>query len=125
MAGDAGMRAAIHATTAPPGYVRAAALADLGDAPLVGVDVDGRRVCLVRVGDAMLALDDRCPHAAFPLSEGDLLPDGSVRCAWHGARFDPRTGAVLHGPAHAGACAPAVSLPVLVIDDVVHVRLAP
>lgn len=107
--------------SAPPGFVRAATLADLAHGALLGVAVDGRRVCLARLDGEITAFDDACPHAAFPLSDGDLLPDGSVRCAWHGARFDPRTGAVLQGP----ACAPVASFPVLVIDDVVHVRLAP
>jgi 3-phenylpropionate/trans-cinnamate dioxygenase ferredoxin subunit len=30
---------------------------------------------------------------------GDVLPDGTIQCAWHGARFDCQTGAVRQGPA--------------------------
>ncbi len=30
---------------------------------------------------------------------GDVLPDGTIQCAWHGARFDCRTGAPLSPPA--------------------------
>jgi nitrite reductase/ring-hydroxylating ferredoxin subunit len=30
---------------------------------------------------------------------GDVLPDGTIQCAWHGARFDCATGAVRQGPA--------------------------
>lgn len=109
------------ATLVPPGFAPAARLADVADGRLLGVDVAGRRVCLARVGDEVTALADACPHSAFPLSAGDLLPDGTVQCAWHGARFDRRSGAVCRGP----ATDPAASFPVLVVDDVVYVRLTP
>ena len=33
------------------------------------------------------------------MSLGDVLPDGSIQCAWHGARFDCATGEVRQGPA--------------------------
>jgi 3-phenylpropionate/trans-cinnamate dioxygenase ferredoxin subunit len=109
----------MSATLVPPGFVAAARLADLADGALVGVEVAGRRVCLARVGDEVTALADECPHSAFPLSAGDLLRDGTVQCAWHGARFDRRTGAVRQGP----ACEPVASYPVLIVDDVVYVRV--
>jgi nitrite reductase/ring-hydroxylating ferredoxin subunit len=106
-------------TAAPPGFVRVARLAALG--PLSRVTVDGRAVCLVHAGDAVTALDDRCPHAEFALSAGELLADGSVECAWHGARFDRATGAQLDGP----PCGPVRVHDVLLHDGDVLVRLAP
>jgi nitrite reductase/ring-hydroxylating ferredoxin subunit len=30
---------------------------------------------------------------------GEVLPDGTIQCAWHGARFDCMTGEVRQGPA--------------------------
>ena len=60
---------------------------------------DGDRVCLIRCGDEIGALADQCSHQAMPLSAGAVLPDGTIECAWHGARFDCRTGAVKRGPA--------------------------
>ena len=54
---------------------------------------------LVRRGDTVTALADECPHQAMPLSAGELCPDGTVECPWHGARFDCRSGAVKAGPA--------------------------
>jgi nitrite reductase/ring-hydroxylating ferredoxin subunit len=33
------------------------------------------------------------------MSLGDLLPEGTLQCAWHGARYDCRTGAVKQVPA--------------------------
>ena len=38
-------------------------------------------------------------NASGELSDGTLRTDGSVECAWHGARFDCRTGKVCRGPA--------------------------
>ncbi|MDF1502314.1 Rieske 2Fe-2S domain-containing protein [Roseisolibacter sp. H3M3-2] len=108
--------------TAPPdGWTRAAALADLPDGGLLGVAVGGRRLCLTRAGGAVTALDDCCTHAEFALSEGELHADGSVECAWHGARFDRATGAVVRGP----ACDPVAAHDVLLLDGDVLVRLAP
>lgn len=105
----------------PAGWTRAARLAELPAGGLLGVRVHGRALCLVRAGETVTALDDRCPHAEFALSAGELLPDGSVECAWHGARFDRATGAVLQGP----ACEPVRVYDVLLHDGDVHVRLDP
>ena len=65
----------------------------------------GEQVCLVRRGSAVTALLDECPHQGMPLSAGEILPDGTLECAWHGARFDCLTGAVRQGPAEASATA--------------------
>ena len=82
-----------------PGFVRAAALREIEvGLPLGVVLPDGRRVCLVREGNAVHAVDDRCPHRDFAISGGDLVEPCVLECPWHGARFDVRTGAVLSGP---------------------------
>ena len=39
-------------------------------------------------GGRIGAVTDLCTHQAFPMSEGTLEPDGTIECAWHGARFD-------------------------------------
>ena len=109
------------AVGAPPaGWTRAAALGDVPDGGLLGVATAGRRLCLTRRGEVVTALDDRCPHAEFALSAGELLPDETVECAWHGARFDRATGAQLEGP----PCGPVRVHDVLLLDGDVHVRLA-
>jgi 3-phenylpropionate/trans-cinnamate dioxygenase ferredoxin subunit len=33
------------------------------------------------------------------MSQGDLLGDGTLQCAWHGTRYDCRTGEVKQVPA--------------------------
>ena len=40
-----------------------------------------------------------CPHQEFEMALGDAPGDGTIECAWHGARFDMQTGGVLQGPA--------------------------
>jgi nitrite reductase/ring-hydroxylating ferredoxin subunit len=55
------------------------------------VVIDGIGIGLYRVGDAIHAMEDACPHAGYPLSEGELA--GSViACRAHGWPFDVRTG---------------------------------
>jgi nitrite reductase/ring-hydroxylating ferredoxin subunit len=71
----------------PPGTLRAVILPS------------GARVCLANVEGEIMAVRDVCSHQAFPLSEGTLLPGGVLECAWHGARFDCRTGAAIGPPA--------------------------
>jgi 3-phenylpropionate/trans-cinnamate dioxygenase ferredoxin subunit len=102
----------------PPGFAAVARLAELPPGTLLGVVApDGRRICLANVDGTVRALRDECTHQAFPLSAGELLPDGSVQCAWHGARFEACTGCVLAGP----AVEPVSRYEVVVADGVVWV----
>ena len=39
------------------------------------VDVDGYRLCVVRIGDDWYAINDECSHADYSLSEGDVWED--------------------------------------------------
>ena len=60
--------------------------------------VDETPVLLLRTGDRVYALHDRCSHRGCSLSEGEIDGDHVV-CACHGSRFDLRDGAVHRGPA--------------------------
>lgn len=60
---------------------------------------DGLRICLIKSQGRILAVSDNCTHQDFEMSLGDVLPDGTIQCAWHGARFDCVTGEVKQGPA--------------------------
>jgi len=67
-------------------------------------DAGGDAIALVKTGDVLYAIDDRCPHAGGPLSEG-TLENGTLRCPWHERHFDPKTGACVDHPAtRAVAC---------------------
>lgn len=60
--------------------------------------VDGQAVVIARQGDEFFALSAICTHQGGPLAEG-LVVDGGVRCPWHHACFDLRTGAPSRPPA--------------------------
>ena len=82
------------------GFEKLASVADIPDEGVLGaVRSDGQRVCLIRSQGRISAVADNCTHQEFEMSLGDVLPDGSIQCAWHGARFDCLTGAVRQGPA--------------------------
>jgi 3-phenylpropionate/trans-cinnamate dioxygenase ferredoxin subunit len=86
---------------APAGEFEAvASLRDLPDGIAVQrVLSSGEAVCLIRQRNEVSAVSDICTHQHFSMSQGDVLADGTLQCAWHGARFDCRTGEVRQGPA--------------------------
>ena len=79
------------------------AVASLGDLAegtvLQRVRSTGDTICLVRQNGEISALSDICTHQHFSMSQGDLLSDGTLQCAWHGTRYDCRTGEVKQVPA--------------------------
>jgi nitrite reductase/ring-hydroxylating ferredoxin subunit len=79
-------------------FVRVASLDEVPPGSLLAVEVAGRRICLANVDGEVYAIQDNCTHRDFPLSSGELV-DGEVECAWHGAKFDVRTGRALCLPA--------------------------
>jgi nitrite reductase/ring-hydroxylating ferredoxin subunit len=52
----------------------------------------------VRSGSDIFAIDAHCSHYHGPLAEG-LVVDESIRCPWHHAWFDLRTGEPARAPA--------------------------
>ena len=56
-------------------------------------EVDGHRIALVRIGDDFYAIGDRCSHADYSLSEGDVWEDErEIECPKHGSTFSLITG---------------------------------
>ncbi|SFO24373.1 Rieske (2Fe-2S) protein [Actinomadura madurae] len=60
---------------------------------------------VLRRGDDVHVLADRCSHLAGPLHQGRIITDDNadtcVVCPWHGSTFRVADGSVLHGPATA------------------------
>ena len=64
---------------------------------LVG-HANGKPVLLARVGQEIFAVSPDCTHYNGPLAEG-LMVGETVRCPWHHACFDLRTGEAIRAPA--------------------------
>ena len=80
-------------------FVKVARVEDIPDDAPLGVEtLDGEKLALFKVDGEVYCLLDRCSHRDFPLSNG-LLDYDQVECAWHGARFDIKTGRALCLPA--------------------------
>jgi nitrite reductase/ring-hydroxylating ferredoxin subunit len=62
------------------------------------VVVDDTPILLLRQGESIYAIHDRCSHRGCALSDGNVAGDEIV-CACHGSRFSLRDGSVRHGPA--------------------------
>lgn len=80
-----------------PDLTQGVALAAFADGKLVG-HVGDQEVLLVNSGTEIFAIAAHCSHYHGPLSEG-LVVGGNIRCPWHHACFDLRSGEALRAPA--------------------------
>ncbi len=81
-----------------PDLTQGVSVDTLADGGIVLGHVDAQAVILARQGDSLFALGAMCTHQGGPLAEG-LVVDGGVRCPWHHACFDLRTGLPSRPPA--------------------------
>jgi 3-phenylpropionate/trans-cinnamate dioxygenase ferredoxin subunit len=99
-------------------FITVARLDDVPDGAVLGVSVDDTELVLIRYGDVVHALEDRCSHEDYPLSAGEVTGD-QITCMLHGARFDLETGA----PKALPAVLPVKTYEVRIEGDEVQVRL--
>src|SRR5947199_4933175 len=59
---------------------------------------NGEAVLLARLGDDFVAVGAACTHYSAPLIDG-VIDGETLRCPWHHACFDLRTGEALRAPA--------------------------
>ncbi|HVM09619.1 MAG TPA: non-heme iron oxygenase ferredoxin subunit [Acidimicrobiales bacterium] len=51
-------------------------------------DVEGHRLCVVRIGDDFYAIADRCSHEDYSLAEGEVFEEErEIECWKHGSTF--------------------------------------
>src|ERR1700761_6492847 len=82
---------------AGPDFAQGVALSDFTGETLLG-HVGDQEVLLVRSDAEVFAIDAHCSHYQGPLAEG-LVAGESIRCPWHHACFDLRTGEASRAPA--------------------------
>lgn len=81
-----------------PDLARGIAEAELADGGMLVGHVDGKPVLLVHRSEEIFAIGAECTHYNGPLAEG-LVVGETIRCPWHHARFDLRTGEAVAAPA--------------------------
>jgi nitrite reductase (NADH) small subunit len=93
------------------GEIEVGALANLSDGDHWVVAIDATEVGIFRIGDRVMAYENRCPHAGGPVCQGKifnrveelLTPEKkslglrfstrrNIVCPWHGYEFDIETG---------------------------------
>ena len=81
-----------------PDLTQGIAAASVADGAMLAGHAHGEAVLLARRGEEYFAIGATCTHWGAPLADGLLVGD-TVRCPWHHACFDLRTGAALRAPA--------------------------
>ena len=83
------------------------------------VQIEDQTIALFRHDGALYAIDNRCPHMGFPLSQGSIQC-GLLTCHWHHARFDLVSGGTFDPWAD-----DVRAYPVRIEDGLIWVNIAP
>jgi NADPH-dependent 2,4-dienoyl-CoA reductase/sulfur reductase-like enzyme/nitrite reductase/ring-hydroxylating ferredoxin subunit len=81
-----------------PDLTQAVELSAIPDGTMLLGHAQGEPVLLARRGEEVFAIGAICTHYGAPLEQGLLVGD-TVRCPWHHACFNLRTGEALRAPA--------------------------
>ncbi len=73
---------------------------DIVNGKMIGVEAEGRKILIARVGGTLHAIDAVCSHMGGELPKGRLDSDVVV-CPRHGSQFDVKTGKVVKQPGFA------------------------
>ncbi len=79
-------------------WTEAARESDLKEGVPVGVEVDEKKVLVVKLDGEVHACGGECTHYGAPLANG-VLRGREVTCPWHHARFDVTDGSMVAPPA--------------------------
>ncbi len=97
-------------------WVSLMALSELVDNTPRSVRVFGKNILVLRQGERVYAMEDRCSHEENPLVDGTVSA-GKIACPRLGALFDLASGAALTPPAYEAVAV----YPVTVENGVVHI----
>lgn len=80
--------------------VRVCSTAEVEPGAAKRFDVDGHRLCVVRIGDDWYVVGDRCSHEDYSLAEGEVWEDEcEIECPKHGSTFSLTSGEAQSLPA--------------------------
>jgi apoptosis-inducing factor 3 len=85
-------------TPSGPDLTQGIASEDLAEGAMLTGHVEGEEVLLVRRNGAVFAVSAHCTHYHGPLADG-IVAGNTIRCPWHHACFDLKTGEALAAPA--------------------------
>lgn len=103
------------------GWAATVAFEDLRDGRGAKVMLGTDAILVVRSGERVFAIGDRCSHQGAPLDRGPVKIGGSeatVTCLAHGSVFRLADGGVIRGP----ATAPVLAYDARVTDGTVELR---
>jgi NADPH-dependent 2,4-dienoyl-CoA reductase/sulfur reductase-like enzyme/nitrite reductase/ring-hydroxylating ferredoxin subunit len=86
-----------QANPSGPDLAQGVSLSEFTGETLLG-HIGDQDVLLVRAGPEIFAIDAHCSHYHGPLADG-LVVGASIRCPWHHACFDLRSGEATRAPA--------------------------
>jgi len=117
---------------------RLVARSELGPEGVTTVKTEKGTLAVGISNDRPFAVSNVCRHQFAALGRGRVLPDGSLQCPWHRARFNVQNGVMVSGPqglvwgfgpyskaVKAYACLPPFRLkryPVVEEDGVIYLR---
>src|SRR6266704_4148429 len=81
-----------------PDFEKGCKIDKLADGEMLLGHAFGEAILAARRGEEIFAIGATCTHYGGPLAKG-LMVDCTVRCPWHHARFDLRTGEAIAAPA--------------------------
>ncbi|WP_096084456.1 Rieske (2Fe-2S) protein [Agaribacterium haliotis] len=67
-------------------------LSRLHDGYMKAFQVERLKLLLIHEAGKTYLIENRCPHMDVPLTMGQLLPEGKIRCMAHGIEFDLGSG---------------------------------
>src|SRR6266705_2214844 len=81
-----------------PDFEKGCKIDKLADGEMLLGHAFGEAILVARRGEEIFAIGATCTQYGGPLAKG-LMVDCTVRCPWHHARFDLRTGEAIGAPA--------------------------
>jgi len=70
---------------------------DIEEGKLVHITASGKELVVTKLDGSYYAIDNICTHAGAELHEGELS-NSELKCPWHGAKWDIKTGSLISFP---------------------------